>query len=1046
VVATDKERYFVYPVDERGAPNYYSIIKTPMCFSMMQQKLDARAYTSWRSFVADFEQIVTNARTYNTNKTRCYKCAQALQRNINKILGQHELDIRKAFTALFPVTPRAGTGAEAGQQQQQQQQVDGVVGLAQQQQHAQHTISPGPPSLGDTRPAPPVQHEASLRSTTLPSPPVACCQQEPPSKQPVTLRTNCGLQLVVPTLGSPPPVPPTARAGQGLQLQQQVLMPPPPRRMPICDHISDEEEELPSIAQLQQQQQQQQQQQKQQQQQLLPFEPPLLPFEQLLSQLRVSALRQPWPADQAGSGLASSGPSSKAAAQQQQSTPRHHPLMSSAERESQRPLEWQCNWLELRRRELLAQQHRLEALLQQHQEQGGASSSAGVDQQTTPSTSNPVATHPGAPAALAKQQAQLTTSMQRFLGHAVLPPPPAQPTIALAPGQPSQQEHAVPCTGAQQQQQHQQQMVGSGDAEQPPLLHGNLFYQLRAERVQLGEPQEQQGDDSQAASPRNEPMAIDQQQPQQQLHEPDAHAADGAVHLQPSLPGSSCTAAMVKRRGWPLRKQRQRQQQEQQQQHVQPEVQGGVPEALLPGALFSGFEVLQQQVQNVKQSLQAAFSLDRGGFSTGAGSRAGYRAAGALRRPSSRSSGRAGGGGGGLTVVTRPGTGGFESVKRKRSEGDLEGSMRMERSMTAIYIPPVRELSEEELAARDAANTTWACAYRQYGESAFTSPPAAIAAVLGPSHRKSEAEQDDGGSSSSEDTSDEVYVAMHAYMEEEERKRFAALAEGQRRRNKGQTTPNVPAGASSRTPRSTSLRTAQQQQQQQQQPIPSGTGNDGAAEQQAVASTSGRDAGDVPKVRFADIGCGFGGLLIRLSPLYPDTLMVGMELRLKVSEYVRERIASLRLEHPGQYGNVSCVRTNAMKYLPNYFEKGQLTKMFFLFPDPHFKAANHRRRIINTTLVTEYAYLMAPGGWLYTITDVEDLGNWMRDRLDSHPMFEGVSEEELEKDPAAGLLYEATEEGQKVARNKGNTYRAVYRRLAAPRELAANPERLVSRK
>eukprot|EP00983_Pelagomonas_calceolata_P017402 545766-Pelagomonas_calceolata.AAC.2 len=65
--------------------------------------------------------------------------------------------------------------------------------------------------------------------------------------------------------------------------------------------------------------------------------------------------------------------------------------------------------------------------------------------------------------------------------------------------------------------------------------------------------------------------------------------------------------------------------------------------------------------------------------------------------------------------------------------------------------------------------------------------------------------------------------------------------------------------------------------------------------------------------------------------------------------------------------------------------------------DPHFKAANHRRRIINTTLVTEYAYLMAPGGWLYTITDVEDLGNWM-----------GVSEEELEKDPAAGLLYEVS--------------------------------------
>ena len=29
------------------------------------------------------------------------------------------------------------------------------------------------------------------------------------------------------------------------------------------------------------------------------------------------------------------------------------------------------------------------------------------------------------------------------------------------------------------------------------------------------------------------------------------------------------------------------------------------------------------------------------------------------------------------------------------------------------------------------------------------------------------------------------------------------------------------------------------------------------------------------KVEFADIGCGFGGLLISLAPLYPDTLMLG---------------------------------------------------------------------------------------------------------------------------------------------------------------------------
>ena len=35
-------------------------------------------------------------------------------------------------------------------------------------------------------------------------------------------------------------------------------------------------------------------------------------------------------------------------------------------------------------------------------------------------------------------------------------------------------------------------------------------------------------------------------------------------------------------------------------------------------------------------------------------------------------------------------------------------------------------------------------------------------------------------------------------------------------------------------------------------------------------------------VEIADVGCGFGGLLIRLSPLFPDSLILGLELRDKV--------------------------------------------------------------------------------------------------------------------------------------------------------------------
>ena len=58
--------------------------------------------------------------------------------------------------------------------------------------------------------------------------------------------------------------------------------------------------------------------------------------------------------------------------------------------------------------------------------------------------------------------------------------------------------------------------------------------------------------------------------------------------------------------------------------------------------------------------------------------------------------------------------------------------------------------------------------------------------------------------------------------------------------------------------------------------------------------------------------------------MFPQTLMVGMEIRVKVSDYVMDRIRALRHQHPLMYQNVACIRTNAMKYLPNYFRKGQV--------------------------------------------------------------------------------------------------------------------------
>ncbi|KAH6913254.1 putative methyltransferase [Coprinopsis sp. MPI-PUGE-AT-0042] len=199
---------------------------------------------------------------------------------------------------------------------------------------------------------------------------------------------------------------------------------------------------------------------------------------------------------------------------------------------------------------------------------------------------------------------------------------------------------------------------------------------------------------------------------------------------------------------------------------------------------------------------------------------------------------------------------------------------------------------------------------------------------------------------------------------------------------------------------------------------------------------------------FADVGCGFGGLLIALAPLFPDTLMLGLEIRVQVSQYVQDRISALRVaasadassSSSGQHNfqNVSIVRANAMKFLPNYFPKHSMSSLFFLFPDPHFKSRKHKARIISPTLLAEYAYVLRPGGIVYTITDVKDLHLWMKKHLEDFPLFEYVDEPTLReegKGPILDAVYHSTEEGKKVESNKGDKWLACFRRVEVPRSL-----------
>ena len=159
-----------------------------------------------------------------------------------------------------------------------------------------------------------------------------------------------------------------------------------------------------------------------------------------------------------------------------------------------------------------------------------------------------------------------------------------------------------------------------------------------------------------------------------------------------------------------------------------------------------------------------------------------------------------------------------------------------------------------------------------------------------------------------------------------------------------------------------------------------------------------------------------------------------MEIRTQVASFVQERIRTLRSQDDGSQGftNIACLRNNSMKFLPNFFERAQLTKIFFCFPDPHFKARKHKARIISTTLNSEYAYILRTGGIVYTITDVRDLSAWMVQHFGAHPAFERLSDQEMDGDVCVQAMKVSTEEGKKVDRNQGEKFVACFRRLEDP--------------
>ncbi|XP_069724836.1 bromodomain-containing protein 7 [Phaenicophaeus curvirostris] len=91
----DPSSFFSFPVTDFIAPGYSMIIKNPMDFSTMKEKIKNNEYQSIEELKDNFKLMCTNAMIYNKPDTIYYKAAKKLLHSGMKILSQERIQSLK---------------------------------------------------------------------------------------------------------------------------------------------------------------------------------------------------------------------------------------------------------------------------------------------------------------------------------------------------------------------------------------------------------------------------------------------------------------------------------------------------------------------------------------------------------------------------------------------------------------------------------------------------------------------------------------------------------------------------------------------------------------------------------------------------------------------------------------------------------------------------------------------------------------------------------------------------------------------------------------
>ncbi|XP_026070953.1 bromodomain-containing protein 7-like isoform X2 [Carassius auratus] len=112
----DPSAFFSFPVTDLIAPGYSLIIKRPMDFSTMKEKVKKEQYQSLEELKLDFKVMCENAMIYNKPESIYYKAARKLLHSGMKILSKERLEsLKQSIEFMAGLQTSSGHSAEDGE-------------------------------------------------------------------------------------------------------------------------------------------------------------------------------------------------------------------------------------------------------------------------------------------------------------------------------------------------------------------------------------------------------------------------------------------------------------------------------------------------------------------------------------------------------------------------------------------------------------------------------------------------------------------------------------------------------------------------------------------------------------------------------------------------------------------------------------------------------------------------------------------------------------------------------------------------------------------